>query len=171
MASLLIGAGVLAYDKVQTSRQKRKEAKMAHNQSRFEELERENRERVGRLNGGYGGSTHQQQQQQQSFYAPPAEPRLRRRESRTSTHSPVGAGAIADPAAEEAPPPAYEDVVRGAAQSHSRRAGGNSTEAVRAPEIGGGGRGVGVDRGTRRRKSFFGRIRRGTWTEGDGVVR
>lgn len=167
MASLLIGAGVLAYDKVQSSRQKKKEAKMAHNQNRFEELERENRERVGRLNGGHGGTA---QQQQQSFYAAPAEPRLMRRESRTSTHSLASAAADAA-VAEEAPPPAYEDVVQGAGQSHSRRLGGNSTEAVRAPEIGGGGGAAGVDRWAKRGKSFFGRRRRGTGTEGDGVVR
>ncbi|MCJ1358998.1 MAG: hypothetical protein MMC33_008998 [Icmadophila ericetorum] len=142
MASLLIGAGVLAYDKVQSTRQKRKEAKMMHNQTRFDELERENRGRLERLNGRNGNGTAEQ-----TYYAPPPV-ETRRRESRTS----VGGE-------EEAPPPAYEDIVQG-----TGRTGGNSTEALRPPEIG-----AAADGERRKRKNLFGRRRRST--AGEGVIR
>ncbi|KAL9130196.1 MAG: hypothetical protein Q9217_001541 [Psora testacea] len=48
MASLLLGAGALAYDQVQKSRAKRK-ARLAHNDARFSALERENANRIASL--------------------------------------------------------------------------------------------------------------------------
>ena len=48
MASLLLGAGALAYDQVQKSRAKKK-ARIAHNNARFSALERENANRIAHL--------------------------------------------------------------------------------------------------------------------------
>ncbi|MCJ1394655.1 hypothetical protein MMC18_007535 [Xylographa bjoerkii] len=48
MASLLLAAGVLTYDKVKTTRQKRR-ARKEDNAQRFSELEKDNAERMARL--------------------------------------------------------------------------------------------------------------------------
>ena len=48
MASLLFGAGVLAYDQIQKKRD-RKKSKTQHNSTRFSELERENADRIAAL--------------------------------------------------------------------------------------------------------------------------
>ncbi|KAL9104926.1 MAG: hypothetical protein Q9163_000171 [Psora crenata] len=48
MASLLLGAGALAYDQVQKSREKKK-ARLARNDARFTALERENADRIAHL--------------------------------------------------------------------------------------------------------------------------
>ena len=45
MASLIIGAGVLAYDRIKTAKEKKK----AHNNARFTELEKANAERISNL--------------------------------------------------------------------------------------------------------------------------
>ncbi|KAL9634876.1 MAG: hypothetical protein Q9164_003824 [Protoblastenia rupestris] len=48
MASLILGAGALAYDQVQKSRAKKK-ARVAHNSARFSALEQENADRIANL--------------------------------------------------------------------------------------------------------------------------
>lgn len=48
MAALLLGAGALAYDQIQKTRSKRR-ARLAHNDARFSELEKENDVRVARV--------------------------------------------------------------------------------------------------------------------------
>ncbi|MCJ1251725.1 hypothetical protein MMC30_008962 [Trapelia coarctata] len=48
MASLILGLGALTYDKVKTSREKRR-ARKESNAARFAELEKENAERMARL--------------------------------------------------------------------------------------------------------------------------
>ena len=49
MASLIIGAGALAYEQVQKKKRARKEARVAYNEERFSELEKANADRIAAL--------------------------------------------------------------------------------------------------------------------------
>ncbi|MCJ1258172.1 hypothetical protein MMC24_006003 [Lignoscripta atroalba] len=62
MASLIFAAGALTYDKVKTTRAKRR-ARKESNQARFSELEKDNAERMSRFQQPQSQPHHQQQPQ------------------------------------------------------------------------------------------------------------
>lgn len=54
MASLILAAGALTYDKVQKSREKKRAAREDHNQLRYSELEKDHAEHLARTESGRG---------------------------------------------------------------------------------------------------------------------
>ncbi|MCJ1421547.1 hypothetical protein MMC32_007911 [Xylographa parallela] len=150
MASLLLAAGVLTYDKVKTTRQKRR-ARKEDNAVRFSELEKDNAARMARL--------------EPLGYEPPSTPlSAERRTERGEVTDPFGDGAVVG-----------DGEGRGSIGERGslRERGSEEEERI----VGSGERdgppayGSLVQEGTRRRKGLKGIFGRGKGGGGDGVVR
>ncbi|MCJ1284858.1 hypothetical protein MMC26_004195 [Xylographa opegraphella] len=149
MASLIVAAGILTYDKVKTTRQKRRDRKEG-NAQRFSELEKDNAARMARL--------------QPQGYAPPSTP--------LSAERSVGRGEAVDPFADGPGRESFGDggSMRERGSEEEERMAGSGRAGVRdePPAYGSLVR----EEAPRKRglKGMFGRGKEGGGV-GDGVVR